>query len=96
MLLLMMGCLKITYTTGAPEMRPEDHSEWHSRFAYGTIEVPGPFEAEAVCEGEIAQVQTTISVTNHLATQGTAALGQELGVDTSGAYTPSTIRVWCE
>lgn len=96
MVLLMMGCLKITYTTGAPEIRPEDHLEWHSRFAYGTVEVPGPFEAGAVCEGEISQVHTEISFTNHLATQGAAALGQELGVDTSGAYTPSTILVWCE
>ena len=96
MLLLTLGCLKITYTTGPAEVRSEDHLEWHHRFAYGMVEVPGPFDATQVCPDGIAQVHTQVSALNQLATTGTQAIGQEVGVDTTGAYNPSTIKVWCE
>lgn len=96
MLLLLTGCLKITYTTGPELMSPPSHEEWHHRFAYGTIEVPGPFDASEVCPSGVAQVHTEVSFANQMAQAGTQALGEEIGVDASGAYTPSTIQVWCE
>ena len=96
MLLLLTGCLKITCTTGPALLTEPDHLEWHNRFAYGTVEVPGPYDATIDCPDGVSQVHTEVSFANQMASQGAAALGEEIGVDTTGAYTPSTITVWCE
>ena len=96
-LFTLMACLKITYTSGpAPITTPEQHEEWHHRFASGMIEAPGPFDAGAVCQNGVAQVRTEITIANSFASAAANQVGAAVGVDTSGVYTPSTIKVWCQ
>lgn len=95
-LLWLMACLKITYYSGAPLETDEDHEEWHHRFAQGMIEAPGPYDALEHCPSGVRQVQTSITVENSLASAAANQVSAAVGVDTSGVYTPSTIRVWCK
>lgn len=95
LILLLASCLKITYTTGAPQLTPPQHTEWHHRFAQGMVEVPGPYMAQAACPAGVTQLRTSVSLANSLASAAADQLGAAVGVDTSGVYSPSTIEVWC-
>lgn len=96
LLLSLIGCLRITYTSGPPLERDAEHKEWHHRFAQGMIEVPGPYDAMKDCPGGVRQVRTQVSVENQLATAAANQMGAAVGIDTSGVYSPSTIEVWCK
>lgn len=95
-LFALVGCFKITYTSGpAPITTPEQHREWHHRSHSGTVETRGAFDASSACPDGVAQIRTEISVANSLATIALDTLTSSSNVETSGFYTPSTIKVWC-
>jgi hypothetical protein len=40
-------------------------------------------------------VRTEVTLANSFASAAANQVGAAVGVDTSGVYTPSTIKVWC-
>jgi hypothetical protein len=84
--LALSGCWATTIHSGKPPgvSPPDWHDRWHSGMLFGSVELSGPYDLNAICPHGWSEVRTRMTALNALLT-----------VLTFDIYSTQTISVVC-